>query len=98
MKAFYQREHLSAGQSVQVLCSKPAIIMVMTDTGYEEYQEGLGARFYGGYFTHFPAIVTVPKSGYWNIIIEQFAGNAKNISCQISYLENVKVSPNAVES
>lgn len=97
MKAFYRREHLSAGQSVQVICSKPAIVMVMTDAGYDEYQDGQGAGFYGGYFTHFPAIITVPKSGYWNIVIDQFSDIAQEMSCSINYLEKAQISPDTVE-
>jgi len=88
MKSFYRREYINIGQSVKVICSKPAIVMVMTDAGYEEYQEGHGLRFYGGYFTNFPTIVSVPNSGYWNIVIAQYPYISKNISCHIGYFDS----------
>jgi hypothetical protein len=61
--------------------------MVMTDIMYKGYLSGSGLRFYGGYFTHFPAIVTVPKSGHWNIVITQFLDTAQEMACRITYPE-----------
>lgn len=45
--------------------------MLLTDTEYEAYQRVAPFRYFGGTFKAFPAHITVPETGDWNIVIDQ---------------------------
>lgn len=70
MAAAHSREHLSAGDVVVVNCTHQCNVMVFDDHNYRVYQSGGRAKYYGGFYTHLPARISVPTSGQWNVVLE----------------------------
>jgi Domain of unknown function (DUF1883) len=64
------REHLNSGQSVRVDCDTQCNIMVMDDTNYNRYRSGRDLNYYGCFYEWFPATITPPHAGYWNVVID----------------------------
>lgn len=64
------RIYLEAGWLLNITCSLPAMVMVMSDHGYSSYQQQKGAEFFGGYYKAWPAVIEVPGSQYWNVLLE----------------------------
>lgn len=44
--------------------------MVRNDAEQKRYISGGTAYFCGGFFNHFPALIQVPETGYWNVSVE----------------------------
>ncbi|WP_336195297.1 DUF1883 domain-containing protein [Hafnia paralvei] len=66
----HSRQYLPAGSSFKITCSQPIVVLVMSDANLLSYNSGRGANYYGGLFTHFPAILEVPSDGHWNVLLE----------------------------
>jgi hypothetical protein len=49
--------------------------MLLTDADYSAYQQLRRFNYVGGTFKRFPARVTVPSSGDWNIILDLAGAN-----------------------
>ncbi|EAA9301845.1 DUF1883 domain-containing protein [Salmonella enterica] len=69
---------------VSVQCSHQINVMVMDDTNYNKYQYGQDCQVYGGFYTHFPANIAIPHSGYWNIVLALPPGHRANIRYSIN--------------
>lgn len=65
-----KRIYLEAGWLLNITCSLPAMVMVMSDNGYSSYSLQKGAEFLGGYYNAWPAVIEVPDSQYWNVLLE----------------------------
>lgn len=50
--------------------SNPLIIMIRDDKEQQKYFCDGVANFYGGFFSHFPALIQTPETGYWNVCID----------------------------
>jgi hypothetical protein len=85
MKHIHAREYLEAGTSVRVDCDHQCNVMIMDDTNYAVYRRGGRATCYGGHFRRLPALIEVPRTGFWNTVIDLGGGNA-TIRYNISYL------------
>lgn len=70
MRFIHQRRYLNVGEIVQLDCDTQCNFMLLTDAAFESYQRVRQFHYCGGTFKHFPARLTVPESGYWNIIID----------------------------
>ncbi len=77
MQHLHTREYLSAGTIVQVNCSHQCNVLLMDDTNYSNYKSGRNYKYYGGWRTSFPTQITVPKTGYWNVVIDLAKGSAR---------------------
>jgi hypothetical protein len=51
----HSRLHLNDGDVVEVMSDTQANVILTTDSDYAEYMAGRSYRYYGGFFTHFPA-------------------------------------------
>jgi hypothetical protein len=58
----------------------------MDDTNYARYRRGAEFRHYGGFYEYLPAMISVPETGFWNIVLD-LGGGAARIEYEISYLE-----------
>jgi len=58
------------------------------DSNFSRYKRGESYSYYGGFFKEFPAILTPPHSGYWNITLDLAGGSAS-----IKYSINVITIP-----
>jgi hypothetical protein len=50
--------------------------MITTDGNFSFFRNGEDFDYYGGHFKSFPAFITAPHSGYWNITIDPGLGSA----------------------
>lgn len=72
----HNRMFLQDGDVVEVDCDTRANVTLMDDSNYNSYKAGSSYRYYGGYFTHFPAHLSPPRSGYWNVVLDLGGGQA----------------------
>ena len=72
----HSRLFLKEGDVVEVNSDTQANVILTTDSDYSDYKAGRSYRYYGGFFTHFPARLTPPHSGYWNVILDLGGGKA----------------------
>ncbi len=57
--------------------------MLLRDRDYAAYQQVRRFKYHGGTFKRFPARITVPETGPWNIIID-LAGAKSEIQYNIT--------------
>lgn len=86
MDFIHAQEHLNDGDVVRLDCDTQCNFRLMTDSNFSSYRRGGRHEYYGVFFTHFPATITVPHSGHWNIVIDLGGGRA-NIRYNLSYLK-----------
>lgn len=86
MDFIHAQEHLNGGDVVRLDCDTQCNFMLMTDSNFSSYRRGGRHEYYGGFFTHFPATITAPHSGRWNVVIDLGGGRA-NIRYNLSYLK-----------
>lgn len=85
MKHIHAREYLSGRSTVRVDCDHQCNVLLMDDRNYTSYRSGRRFEHYGGSYTHFPALIGVPRSNHWNVVID-LGGRSANIRYDISYL------------
>ena len=71
----HKRLFLKQGQVVKVDCDTRANVILMDDLDYSSYKSGRSYHYYGGFFTHFPARIAPPRSGYWNVVLDLGGGH-----------------------
>jgi hypothetical protein len=72
----HNRLFLKEGDVVEVDCDTQANVTLMDDSDYANFQAGQSHHYYGGFFTHFPARLSPPHSGYWNVVLDLGGGPA----------------------
>ena len=70
MRFIHQRRALSKGDIVQVDCDAQCNFMLLSDADYAAYQRVRPFKYCGGTFKRFPARITVPETGDWNVVID----------------------------
>ena len=83
MRFIHQRRELQKGAVVQLDCDTQCNFMLLSDRDYVAYQQVRRFRYHGGTFKRFPARITVPETGPWNIIID-LAGANREIQYNIT--------------
>ena len=68
--AIHARDRLNSGDGFLVNCTHQSNVLVMDDHNLQRYRQGNAAKYYGGFYKRFPAVVRVPTSGYWNVLLE----------------------------
>jgi hypothetical protein len=86
MSFLHQREYLSEGDIVIVDCSHKCNVHITDDTNFSYYRRGLPFKYYGGNFIRFPARISVPSTGYWNVSLDLGGGQA-NIKYSFRFLK-----------
>jgi hypothetical protein len=61
---------------VEVMSDTQANVLLTTDSEYAAYKAGKSYSYYGGFFSHFPARIAPPHSGYWNVVLNLGGGAA----------------------
>ncbi len=72
----HKRLFLKYGDVVEVDSDTQANVILMDDSAYASYLAGRSYHYYGGFFTHFPARLAPPSSGYWNVVLDLGGGQA----------------------
>jgi hypothetical protein len=85
MRFIHPRRKLEKGEIIQLDCDTQCNFMLLTDADYAAYQQIRRFSYYGGTFKHFPARITVPQTGDWNIIID-LAGATREIQYNITII------------
>lgn len=70
MRFMHTRRYLNKGDIVQLDCDTQCNFMLLTDDDFAAYQRVALFQYHGGTFKIFPARITVPETGHWNIIID----------------------------
>ncbi|QXI30791.1 DUF1883 domain-containing protein [Pseudomonas vanderleydeniana] len=70
MKFIHQREHLNEDDIVVIECSQTCNIRLMSDANFRSFKNGGRHTYHGGAFDTFPARITVPSTGFWNITLD----------------------------
>ena len=76
MNFIHSQEYFNGGDIVRLDCDTQCNFMITTDSDFSSYCHRGAFRYYGGYFEYFPAHITVPHSGYWNITVDLGPGSA----------------------
>ena len=76
LQHLHKREFLKDGDVVEVASDTQANVFLLDDTNYSNYRTGQSYRYHGGFFTHFPARLSPPHSGYWNVVLDLGGGQA----------------------
>jgi hypothetical protein len=70
MTFLHKREYLSAGDVVVVDCDHQCNVMLLEDHEFRAYRSGQSHRYRGGFYQRFPARITVPYAGWWNVTLD----------------------------
>jgi len=76
MDFIHGRKHLAGDQYVRIDCDTQCNVMLTDDANFSQYKRGRSFRYYGGFFKKFPAVLTPPYPGYWNIVVDLGGANA----------------------
>jgi hypothetical protein len=83
----HKRLFLKDGDVVEVNCNSQANVLLMDDLNYANYRARRSYRYYGGFFTEFPARLVPPTSGYWNVVLN-LGGRQGSIRHAIRVISN----------
>ncbi|HDD9398996.1 TPA: DUF1883 domain-containing protein [Escherichia coli] len=86
MSHIHSREHMNDGDIVTVQCSHQINVLLMDDSNYHAFKRGGHFTYYGGFYERFPANITVPHSGYWNVVLALPPGHRANIRYSINVI------------
>jgi len=77
------------GDVIQVfLTGNAANVFVMDESNFQSYRAGRPYRYYGGYFTRSPALITVPAPGNWHVVVD-LGGLAGHVNAAVRVLQKV---------
>jgi hypothetical protein len=81
----HAREELKQGDVVVVDCDQQCNVRLADDQNFENLKHGLQHKYYGGFYRILPARIVVPKTGYWNVILD-LGGRRDNAKYGIKYV------------
>lgn len=76
MQFVHYREHMSGGDAAIVNCSHQCNVRLMDDNNFRLFKSGRRHEYYGGFYERLPARISVPCTGYWNVVIDLGGGSA----------------------
>ena len=91
MKFIHQREQLNEGDQVIINCSQPCNIRLMSDANFRSFKNGGRHAYHGGAFDRFPAKITVPSSGFWNITLDTVTRRAISVTRKPTMTHSIKI-------
>ncbi|MGH8381709.1 DUF1883 domain-containing protein [Pseudomonas sp.] len=90
MKFVHQREHLNEDDIVVIECSQRCNIRLMNDANFRSFKNGGRHTYHGGAFVDFPAKITVPSTGFWNITIDTVGPRALSAVTKPTFTHKIK--------
>ena len=91
MKYIHQREHLNEDDVGVIECSQTGNIRLMSDANFRSFKNGGRHTYHGGAFDTFPAKITVPSSGFWNITIDTVTRKAISVTRKPTLKHSIKI-------
>ncbi len=70
MNFIHSRKQLENGDVIELKCESACNFMLADDHNFSLYKKCKIFEYFGGHFTEFPARITAPHAGDWNIIID----------------------------
>ena len=95
MKFIHQREHLNEDDVVIIECSQPCNIRLMNDKNFRAYKNAGRHTYHGGAFDKFPAKITVPNTGFWNITIDTVTRRPISVTRAPTFTHSIKIVRNS---
>lgn len=80
MKFIHRREYLNEDDLVIIESSQPCNIRLMNDANFRSFRNGGRHTYHGGAFIQFPAKITVPSTGFWNITLDTVSRKAISVT------------------
>jgi hypothetical protein len=62
------------GDVIKVTLDRAANVQLLDSANYENYTNGRGYRYHGGYATTSPVRLAVPRAGKWHVVIDLGGG------------------------
>lgn len=76
----------SADDVVRVdLEGNAANVELVDDANFAAYRRGGSHRYYGGHFTRSPALIPVPHTGHWHVVID-LGGGRGHVRANVSVI------------
>jgi hypothetical protein len=91
MKFVHQREHLNEDDIVVIECSQRCNIRLMNDANFRSFKNGGRHTYHGGHFERFPAKITVPSTGFWNITIDTVTTRPISVTRKPTLTHKIKI-------
>jgi len=91
MKFIHQREHLDEDDIVVIQCSQMCNIRLMNDANFRSFKNGGRHTYHGGAFDTFPARITAPSTGFWNITIDTVNRRAISVTRKPTLTHSIKI-------
>ena len=91
MKFIHQREHLNEDDIVVIQSSQMCNIRLMNDANFRSFKNGGRHTYHGGAFDTFPARITAPSTGFWNITIDTVTSRAISVTRKPSFKPTIKI-------
>lgn len=87
MKILQQPFKGRRGERVEISFSEPTVVLLIKDSQYKKYQNGMTHHRIGGYQEQSPVTYRVPTDGVWHAVIEKGGHfNPKHITGSIKVL------------
>jgi hypothetical protein len=93
MKFIHQREHLNGGDLVVIECSQPCNIRLMSDANFRSFKNGARHSYLGGAFERFPARISAPSTGFWNITLDTVTRRAISVTRKPKMEYSIRIVP-----
>ena len=87
MNFLHTKENLNQGDVAVVDCSHQCNVMLLNDSNFSKYKSGQKFTYHGGHFKNFPARISAPSTGAWNIVLDLGGGQA-TVRHSISIVRN----------
>jgi len=91
MKFIHQREHLNEDDIVVIECSQRCNIRLMNDANFRCFKNGGRHTYHGGAFDRFPAKITVPSTGFWNITLDTVTTRPISVTRKPAFTHKIKI-------
>lgn len=87
MNFLHSREYLNQGDEFIADSTHQCNFLVMDDSNFANFKAGRDYRYFGGFFTHFPASIVIPSTGGWNAVIHT-GGSPTTIKASFSVIKH----------
>lgn len=64
----------NGGDVIEVTLDRAANVQLLDPANFENYKNGRGYRYHGGYATTSPVRLAVPRDGKWHVVIDLGGG------------------------
>ena len=85
MKFLHYELKLVTYNKVRIDLNKQANALLLDNSNFQNYRNGMKYRYYGGHATKTPVILSAPTSGEWHLVIDS-GGYTGTIKASVSLI------------